>query len=230
MLSAVRRVPALLAALALLSPARAAAQRASVAPDTLAITRLAAPPALDGRASAGEYGAPALRIATAQGEALVWLAAADSSVYVAAVIPDSSVSWRDAFTLSLDPLGDRTPQPGHDDTQWVVQRVADSSVVNRGVHGRWMPPNGDPDWRVGRALDAENYAFRVASSATGWSVELRLDRGWFAGEAGHGAALAVTLYDDRPHGWRSWPPPAEGQRATEVERQPPRWAWVAPLR
>lgn len=195
--------------------------------DTLRLHALTAAPAFDGVASEAEYGAPALRLATAQGEARIWLARHGAHVYIAAELPDSTFHWGDDLVVSLDPMGDRTPAPGHDDTQWCLRRVMDSSVVYRGAHGRWMAPGDDPDWRVGGAREGDGWDVRSVSTARGWSVELRLVREWFEDEGGpRTPAIAFRTYDDAPHGWRAWPLAPDVRQPTAVERDPRRWAAV----
>ena len=94
---------------------------------------------------------------TAQGGMEIWVVRRGDTAYVAARMTDSTFYWGDDFVMSLDPLGDRTPGPGHDDTQWYLRRVLDSSVVNRGRHGRWMAPSDDPDWRLGKERSGDGW-------------------------------------------------------------------------
>ena len=108
-----------------------------------------------------------MEIPTAQGGVSVWSIQTGDTVYIAARLNDSTFYWGDDFVISLDPLGDRTPGPGHDDTQWYFRRVLDSSVVNRGRHGRWMAPSDDPDWRLGKERGGEGWEVRSSSDATG---------------------------------------------------------------
>jgi len=112
--------------------------------DTLRIRALTgSPPSFDGVVAEREYGTPSVEMPTAQGGVRVWSVRSGDTVYIAARMTDSTFYWGDDFVISLDPLGDRTPGPGHDDTQWYFRRVLDSSVVNRGRHGRWMAPSDD---------------------------------------------------------------------------------------
>jgi hypothetical protein len=102
-------------------------------------------------------------------------------------LQDSTFYWGDDFVLSVDPLGDRTPGPGHDDVQWYIRRVRDSSVVYQGRHGRWMPPGDDPDWRLDDLREETSWEVKTASDAKGWSVEIRLPVQWFGDTTGRRA-------------------------------------------
>ncbi len=183
-------------------------------------------PRFDGVASGAEYGAPAVALPTAQGGVKIWAVRWGDTVFVAARITDSTFYWGDDLVISLDPLGDRTPGPGHDDTQWYLRRVLDSSVVSRGRHGRWMAPSDDPDWRLGAERSGDGWEVQGRSDAEGWSVELKLPLLWFADSTGRRAAIAFRNYDDSPHAWYSWPAPAPGERAIRVEMDPRQWAVV----
>lgn len=194
--------------------------------DTLRIGRAASPPVFDGTASLAEYGTPAVVIPTRQGMVRVWSVRVGDTAYVAARLDDSTFSWADDFVLSLDPLGDRTPAPGHDDVQWYVRRVLDSSVVYQGRHGRWMPPGDDPDWRLGSLVEETSWVVKSVSERDGWSVEIQLPLEWFGDRTGRRARAAVRVYDDSPHAWYAWPAPHEGERPTRIEQLPERWAAV----
>ena len=195
--------------------------------DTLPIRRLGGTVAtFDGVASAQEYGAPSVEVPTAQGGMEVWAVRAGDTVYIAARMRDSTFYWGDDFVISLDPLGDRTPGPGHDDTQWYLRRVLDSSMVNRGRHGRWMAPSDDPDWRLGQERSGDGWEVRSSSDAKGWSLELKLPLMWFADDSGRRATIAFRSYDDSPHAWYAWPAPRAGERPTKVEMSPDQWAIV----
>lgn len=167
-------------------------------------------------------GEPTIRIRTGQGTALVWLLRASDTVFVAASIPDSTPYWGDDFVLSLDTRGDGGPSPQHDDFQLDFRRVLDSSVVYRGRNGRWQPPWGDPDWRLGSDRDGGGWEVSARDCAQGWSILVRLDPAWFAGEGGHRARIAFRIYDDSPSGWYPWPSP-QGSAPTMVERAPYEW-------
>jgi hypothetical protein len=194
--------------------------------DTLTIRTIAHPPRPDTRIDSAALGEPTIRIRTGQGSALVWLLRAADTVFVAARIPDSTRYWGDDFVVSLDTRGDGAPDPQHDDFQLDFRRVVDSSIVFRGRNGRWEPPRGDPDWRLG--LDRAGGGWEVSSGdgAQGWSILLRLDPAWFAGEPGRLPRVAFRVYDDSPSGWFAWPPP-QGSVPTTVEQAPNRWV---PLR
>lgn len=197
----------------------------AVVAESITMRALEHAPILDGRVSTAEYGAPARTFSGGQGEVRVWLVRAGPSVYIAAEIPDSTFYWGDDLVISLDPMGDRTPGPGHDDTQWYLRRQLDSSVVYRGRHGRWAFPNDDPDWRLGTERSGAGWEVRSVSTATGWSLELRLDGDWFAHSAPRHAAIAFRQYDDAPHGWYVWPvSSAAAAQPRQVERRPEWWA------
>lgn len=193
--------------------------------DTLLVSGAAAAAVLDGRADSVEYGVPDLRLQTAQGTALVWLRRRGASVVLAARVADTTRGWRDGLTVSLDPRGARDAGPDHGATEWDVRRVADSSVIYRGRAGRWMPPGDDPDWRLGKTRTGEGWALWTADDAAGWSLELELDAEWLAGDAGRLPTLALTVFDDSPMRWVSWPaPPDVGPQL--VERLPKLWEVV----
>lgn len=198
----------------------------ALATDTVRIRTALTAPVFDGCASQAEYGASALTVRTAQGPAEIWLNRVADTVFLAARITDATYYWGDDFVVSIDPLGDRTPGPGHDDTQWYLRRMLDSSVVYQGRHGRWMPPGDDPDWRLRGTRSEGGWEVRSASDSAGWSVELKLPVEWFGDSSGRRAAIAFRIYDDAPHGWHAWPEPASGERPTVVEREPVRWADV----
>jgi hypothetical protein len=195
--------------------------------DTLRIRALTGnAPRFDGVVPEQEYGTPSVELPTAQGGVKIWSVRLGDTVFIAARLTDSTFYWGDDFVISLDPLGDRTPGPGHDDTQWYLRRVLDSSVVNRGRHGRWMPPSDDPDWRLGKERSGDGWEVRGNSDATGWSVVLKLPVLWFADDSGRKATIAFRSYDDAPHAWYSWPAPLAGARPTRVEMAPAQWVVV----
>ena len=137
----------------------------AAATDTVALGTLARAPAFDGVVGAAEYGAPIASMPTSGGPVSVWMGRSGEWVYVAAVLPDSTPAWRDEFALLLDPIGDRTPGPGHDDSEWVIRRVVDSSEVLRGVHGSWQLPGNDPAWRLSAASCAARIRSRPPTAA-----------------------------------------------------------------
>lgn len=194
--------------------------------DTLRMREAPATVRFDGRASAAEYGPPSVVMPTAQGKVEVWLVRRGDTAYVAARITDATYYWGDDFVVSIDPLGDGTPGPGHDDTQWYLRRMLDSSVANQGRHGRWMPPSDDPDWRLGKVRSLDGWEVLGSSEATEWSVELMLPVAWFIDETSRQATIAFRSYDNDPSAWYSWPAPREGERASRIEMLPARWAVV----
>lgn len=207
-------------------PLLAAAALMGSSGDTVRMRALSAAPSFDGSVTMAEYGAPTVVMPTAQGAVNVWVVRYGDTAYVAARLSDSTFYWGDDFVINLDPLGDRTPGPGHDDTQWYLRRVLDSSVVNRGRHGRWMAPSDDPDWRLGEERSGDGWEVRGSSDAQGWSVELKLPMLWFVDETGRKATMSFRSYDDSPHAWYAWPAPLPGERPTKVEMTPVQWAVV----
>jgi hypothetical protein len=200
----------------------------ALAADTVALRALPVAPVFDGVVDAMEYGAPIAELPGAGARVPVWMGRSGAWVYVAAVLPDSTPAWRDEFALLLDPIGDRTPGPGHDDSEWVIRRVVDSSEVLRGVHGAWQLPGNDPAWRLGTARGGEGWEVRATSSATGWQVELRIDAAWLAGTYGGVPGVAFRAYDESERRWRGWPASAPCPDGARLERQPACWAVVVP--
>ena len=172
------------------------------------------------------YGRPQVHIPTRQGTALVWLLRSADTVFVAARIPDSTPYWGDDFVVSLDTRGDAATSPQHDDFQLYFRRVLDSSVVFRGRNGRWEPPRGDPDWRLGSERAGGGWEVSATGGARGWSLLLRLDPAWFAGESGRLPRLAFRIYDDAPSGWFASPPPRGNLPPSSVEQMPVLWSPV----
>ena len=190
--------------------------------DTIRVRTVELAPAADRLSDSVRWGAPQIRLRTGQGIASVWLLEAGASVYVVARIPDSARHWSDEFVVSLDTEGDRADTPQHDDFQWSFRRTLDSSVVYRGRGGRWNPPQGDPDWRLGAAREGAGWSVEAAELAgAGWSLLLRLDRGWLD-LPGNGAGMALRIYD-APSGWFSWPAPRRGMQPARVEQEPALW-------
>jgi hypothetical protein len=193
--------------------------------DTLRLRPLTRPPAADGRVDS-TWGTPPIRIATAQGEARAWLLRAADTVYVGVRVPDRTRSWSDVVSLYLDVAGGRENAPAHHDFQWALHRVLDSSVVYRGRAGQWEPPLGDPDWRLGNARSGGGWEVSAADDADGWSLVLRLDPAWLAGEQGRRPALGILIHDDDPNRWYSWPVVTTAAGATLLERTPALWVPV----
>jgi hypothetical protein len=199
---------------------------AALSPDTVRIVPAERPPVFDGQADSAEYGQPSLTIVRPGGTVVVWLRSLQGQVYLSARVADSTYSWGDDLVISLDTRGDRAAGPQYDDFQWYFRRMLDSSVVFRGGAGKWRAPRDDPDWRLGREREGGGWEVRSANDRTGWSLEFRLDRAYFA-EAGAGhPGLALRVYDNDPHGWHPWPSPAGVRQPAEVERRPELWAVV----
>ena len=195
-------------------------------PDSLKIGAAQRPPRFDGSVDSAEWGAPTLSMEKRDGPVLIWLQRWEDAVYLAARIPDSTFYWGDDLVIGIDTRGDRAPGPQHDDFQWYLRRVMDSSVVFRGGDGHWLPPQGDPDWKLGPAREGGGWAVASRSDASGWSVVLRLDLEWFAGPEGRAPGMAFRSYDDGPNSWFIWPRAAGLKHPTELERMPSRWAVV----
>lgn len=185
-----------------------------------------APPSADASLDSAAWGPPQVTIATRSGAASVWLLRAADSVFVVASVPDRTPSWADAVSVCLDVSGDRATAPAHDDFQFTLRRVLDSSVVYRGRNGRWQPPLDDPDWRVGSAHEGGGWKAETAGDAAGWALVLRLDPAWFAGEGGRRPAVAVIVHNDDPSSWGAWPLRQEGSLPQDVDQAPSGWALV----
>jgi hypothetical protein len=192
-------------------------------PDTLRIREIDRPPPAAAIIDSVSLGSPQVRIQTGQGTAQVWLLRARDTVFVATSIPDSTPYWGDDFVLSIDTRGDGAPTPQHDDFQLYFRRALDSSVVYRGRSGRWEPPRGDPDWRIGRERSGGGWEVSGRNQTQNWTMVLRLDPAWLKGEAGRLPRIAFRIYDNDPGGWFTWPPSIRGHLATEIERTPSAW-------
>lgn len=198
------------------------------AADTLVVSALRSPP-LVREAIAGELGDPQARILTRQGAASVWLGRFQDTVYLLAVIPDSTPYWGDDFVISIDTRGDAAADPQHDDFQLAFRRHLDSSVVFRGRNRRWAYPRDDPDWRLGPERIGGGWSVDAREDQTGWVLLLKLDRAWFEGEHGRLPRLAFRIYDDSPAGWFAWPEHQGIAQSTIVEMTPSMWAPVRRL-
>jgi hypothetical protein len=211
-----------------LAPVALAVLQASLLPadvaDTLVIRGIEVAPTA-ARLDTLAWGAPQVTLATRQGAASVWLLRASDTVFVVARVPDRSAAWADALELCVDVSGDRAPSPAHDDFRFSLRRVLDSSVVYRGRAGRWEPPLDDPDWRVGPQHGGGGWDASTADDSSGWSVVLRLDPAWFAGEGGRLPGVAFQIHDDDPSAWYGWPAESHGGGAA-LERTPSRWVPV----
>ena len=191
--------------------------------DTLRVRAIARPPSAEGRPDSTGWGEPQVRIVTRQGTASIWLLRAADTVFVAASIPDATRSWTDALAICFDVVGDRADAPQHDDFQWSLQRVLDSSVVYRGRAGRWEPPLNDPDWRLGPEHAGGGWEVSAGEGGHGWTLVLRLDPAWLEGESGRRPAIGFRIHDDDPNGWYAWPPIRTSAGATLLERTPALW-------
>ena len=192
-------------------------------PDTLHVRSIAQAPSADGRVDSLAWGAPQVRIPTRQGTASVWLLSAADTVFVAASIPDSTRSWADALAICFALPGGAGPAPDHQDFQWSLGRTLDSSVVYRGRAGRWEPPLGDPDWRLGKAREGGGWEVSGSDGPRGWLLVLRLDPAWLEGDRSRRPAIGFRIHDDDPNGWYSWPAPTTSAGATLLERTPALW-------
>lgn len=189
--------------------------------ETLAVRRVEGLPLPRAAEALGE---PALRFGG--GRAMVWLVRAGDTVGLYVVIRDSTVSPGDELVVSIDVAGDGAATPQHDDFQWRLRRMLDSSVVSRGRAGRWAPPLDDPAWRLGADHAGGGWEVEAADRPDGWVVLLRLHPAWLAGENGRRPAMAFRVYDGGPGGWYAWPPPRREAHPTEVEQAPSRWSPV----
>lgn len=201
---------------------------ASSEPPRVDLRDVAAPPSADGSLDSAAWGAPQITIATRAGRASVWLLRAADSVFVVARVPDRTPSWADAVSVCLDVSGDRGPAPAHDDFQFTLKRVLDSSVVYRGRNGRWQAPLDDPDWRVGATHAGGGWEAAAASDTAGWSLVLRLDPEWFAGGGGRRPGIAVVLHNDDPSSWSAWPSGGDRSLPQVLDQMPSAWAVVQP--
>ena len=192
-------------------------------PDTLEIRAVdVLPEPGDARAVLGR---PAMSFG--EGRVLVWLVRAADTVAIYAAMRDPSPSADDEIVVSLDMAGDAAGSPQHDDFQWRLRRVLDSSVVYRGRGGRWEPPRDDPAWRLGSEREGGGWQVDAAEASEGWRLVLRLHAAMLAGEGARRPALAFRVYDGTPGGWYAWPTQRAGAHPTEVERAPFLWAPVA---
>jgi hypothetical protein len=192
--------------------------------DTLKIGSIDHPPSPREAIDSAHLGPPQVRLRTGQGAAQIWVLRAADSFFVAARIPDSTPYWGDDFVLNLDTRGDGAPSPQHDDFQLDFRRVLDSSVVFRGGSGRWRPPRDDPDWRLGSDRAGGGWEVSSRADSASWSLLVRLDPAWLAGENGRLPRLAFRIYNDEPPGWYAWPPARGTAPPTTVERTPSLWS------
>lgn len=174
---------------------------------------------------AAALGRPAASFGAGDRPVSVWVVQVADTVGLYVAIADSEAGPADELVVSLDVAGDGGAEPGHDDFQWRLRRVLDSSVVYRGRGGRWTPPRDDPDWRLGGERSGGGWEVVAAESEQGWTVLLRLHRLFVAGEEGRPAAIALRVYEGRPDGWHAWPERV-GAHPSWVERTPALWAPV----
>jgi hypothetical protein len=196
----------------------------AVPADTVPLRRSDAAPLVS--ESLAGLGAPSVVLHTGQGEARIWMVRAADSAFIVARIPDATYYWGDDLVISLDVAGDRGRTPGHDDFQWYFRRMPDSSVIYRGRGGRWEAPRGDPDWRLGSEREGGGWTVDARDDAEAWTLVLRLDAAWLAGESRRRPGIAFRVYDDSPGGWFAWPAPKAGGQAAGVERVPDLWGVV----
>jgi hypothetical protein len=195
-------------------------------PPSIQLREVTTPPRAEASLDSTGWGTPQVSIATRAGPASVWLLRAADSVFVVARVPDRTPSWADAVSLCVDVSGDGAPTPAHDDFQFTLRRVLDSSVVYRGRNGRWQPPLDDPDWRVGATHAGGGWQAAVGSDPTGWTLVLRLDPAWLAGEGGHPPGIALLVHNDDPSSWSAWPSRGDGSPPQDLDRTPAAWARV----
>ena len=193
------------------------------ASDTLQFRPIPFLPAPDQTPDSARYGSPQVLIRTRQGIAKVWLLRSSDTLFVAAVLPDSSQYWGDDFVLSIDTRGDAAPSPQHDDFQWYFRRTLDSSIVYRGRNGHWEPPKGDPDWRLGPGRSGGGWEVSGHDAVNSWNLLLRLDPIWLVGAEGQLPRIAFRIFDNDPQGWFAWPLPNGVPQASSVEQRPELW-------
>lgn len=194
--------------------------------DTLKIRSVEHPPVVGEGVDSARYGPPQVRIPTRQGGALVWLLRAADSFFVAATIPDTTPYWGDDFVMSLNTSGRGGASPGHDDFQWYIRRVVDSTVIYRGRAGRWEAPRGDPDWKLGGERSGGGWELSAREEEKSWSLILRLDPAWLVGSEGHIPRVTFRIYDNSPQGWFAWPT-RTGVAPVSVEETPSLWGFVS---
>lgn len=194
--------------------------------DTLRVRTADRPPSPAAFPDTASLGSPSVRLQTGQGHALIWILRVADTAFVVAHIPDTTRYWGDDLVIGLDVAGDKGPAPRSDDVQWYFRRALDSSVVFHGRDGVWQPPGNDPGWRLGRDRSGMGWQVTSMDRADGWTLTLRLDSCWLAGEAGRLPRIGFRIYDDAPEGWHEWPPSRAGAPPRTVERTPALWAAV----
>jgi hypothetical protein len=197
-------------------------------PPSIELRDVTAPPGAGASLDSAKWGAPQVTIATRAGPASIWLLRAADSVFVVARVPDRTPSWADALSLCLDVSGDGAQAPAHDDFQFTLRRVLDSSVVYRGRNGRWQPPLDDPDWRIGAVHAGGGWEAASKSDSAGWTLVLRLDPAWLVGEGRRPPGIAFIVHNDDPSSWGAWPSGPAGPPPQDLDRTPVAWARVQP--
>ena len=192
--------------------------------DTLQIRSIPEPPGPGATLDSLVYGPPQIRLRTRQGVAHIWLLRAADTFFVAVTVPDSTPYWGDDVVMSIDTRGDGGSSPQHDDFQWYLRRATDSSVIFRGRSGRWEPPKGDPDWRLGRERSGGGWELGSKDGQREWSLLVRLDPVWLVGAEGRLPRMAFRIFDNDPQGWFAWPFPPDTPQPSSGERTPDRWA------
>ena len=190
--------------------------------DTVWSATLSTAPILDGRVGDGEYGAPAVRLATAAGTVLIWVARHDDWLHLAALLPDSTFYWGDDFVVSLDPMGRGRQRPGPGDRQWYLRRVMDSSVVIEAEAGRWFADDRPPA-SLGGTRSQGDWDVASTTEPGAWAVELRIRLD--AVKPGPAAPrITFRTFNDAPQGWWSWPAEPPGLQPGWMEFRPDLWA------
>jgi hypothetical protein len=146
------------------------------------------------------------------------------TVLVLGRVPDTTRWWSDEVVMSLHLAGDAAATPQHDDFQWVLRRVLDSSVVFRGRGNRWEPPRSDPDWRLGPDHSGGGWTAATREVAGGWWVCLRLEGPWLPRDAEPPPRFAVRVRDSESPVWAAWP--RGTAHPSEVEASPQLWGVV----
>jgi hypothetical protein len=191
--------------------------------DTLFIREAGSAPALDGRPAEHEYGSADIALQGNDGEARIWLRRYGNSVFVAAVLPDTSFYWGDDFVFVIDVDGSGGERPGIGDRAWYIRRMTDSSIMLRATgDGRWEPPEGARP--IGAARAGSDWELATTTSPGAWIVELRLDASLFAGAGGRAARVAIRTFNDKPAPtWVTWPTPPNEVPPQRLERLPRAW-------
>lgn len=192
--------------------------------DSVIAVSASQPPVFDGRVADREYDTPAVQFATEAGQVQVWLVRHGGFLYVAATIPDSSFYWGDDFVISFAPTGHGEPSLRVGDRQWYLRRTLDSSIVSvvtDSVGGRWSAP-GQAQPMLGVTRHHADWDVASTSTSAGWAIELRIREATVHPTAAV-PRLALRTYNDRPHGWWTWPKAPLDMAPQRVERTPSLW-------